>query len=167
MSAWASPPALSGPKCRGKTTSTGNGSAPVPSQKPQPTLAAVKEHRSRATQRTLVIPVAGPPSKKEWGQFGPSFDVPSNVAAKKGGLGNERTHPVAPQGGSTVGGVRRRTTSPGCGEQHGSEVSRLRRRAPRQGKVGARQSLDAPEGFRVATAVRHQTLRGSSDSGLG
>ena len=41
-----------GPKCRGKTTNTGHGSATVPSQKPQPTLAAVKEHRSKTVQRT-------------------------------------------------------------------------------------------------------------------
>ena len=40
------------PEFRGKTTSTGNGSAPAPSQKPQPTHAAVKEYRSRAVLRT-------------------------------------------------------------------------------------------------------------------
>ena len=145
-----------------------------------------------------VISVAGSRSKREWKQFGPSIDVPASVAAKKEGVGNERTQPVAPAAGSRskeeweqpsltlvvpgnvavkndgscnkrpVGGVRRRTTSQGCGEQHGSEVSTCAQTRQRDGQhVLQRQSLGAPEGFRVATAAWHQTLRGSSDSGLG
>ena len=39
-------------------------------------------------------------SKREWGQFGPSFDMPASVAAKEEGLGHERIQPEAPAAGN-------------------------------------------------------------------
>ena len=47
----AQEPAAAVLKCRGRTNSTGNGSAPPRSQQPQPPDAALKENRSRSVQR--------------------------------------------------------------------------------------------------------------------
>ena len=67
-----------------KTTSTGNG----------------KGAPEQGSSAHAVIPVAGCRNKREWEQFGPTFDVPASVAAKKGGLGKERNQPAAPAAGS-------------------------------------------------------------------
>ena len=71
----------------------------MPSPKPQPALAAVQEHRSKTVQRMKYSQVTGA-AAREWGQFGPSSDTPTSVAAKEEGLGHERIQPQAPAAGN-------------------------------------------------------------------
>ena len=81
------------------------------------------------------------------------------------------------EGGSSVGGVKRHTPRPGGGEQHSSEVSKLRRQTPRQASIGPGPGQRTPRS--PTTIVRSlqrapcccsiavPTFRGFADSGLG
>ena len=89
---------------------------------------------------------------------------------------------IPQEGGSTVGGVKRRTPSPGGGEQHSCEVSKLRGQTPKHAKKSDLTSPKnettsntfsndsrsvPPKGSVLLQALRHRALCGSADSGPG